>query len=186
MTADLKNGDQLILINGESYDHLNKRLQDEVDRASSRLSFNELFDEWKMLCLEQDETEEIRSAFLERVTQEFKCKRDRGTIISWLRWKVWGPAALEDILAAALAAGNYDLARNAKLFWQGLEEQRSRHRRLGTWLKKVIARSAAIEPSDFEKVIDTTLELTLGDLKRGVSLKTIAQIIRPMAARGDE
>lgn len=185
MTADLKRDDRIVLIDGESYDELSKRLQDEVDRQSSLLSFNELFDDWKLLCLEMNDGDEVRDGFLQRI-RAFGCKRDQATIMSWLRWKVWGPAEVEDIVAAALAAENYDLVRNAEVFWKGLEDQRSRHRSLGKWLTKAIkARGAAVEPSDFERVVDTSLELTLGDLKRGVQVKTILDVVRPEAVTED-
>lgn len=182
MTSDLKSGDRIVLIDGESYDELSKRLQDEVDRQSSRLSFNELFDEWRLLCLEANDGDKVREGFLQRI-RGFGCKRDQATIMSWLRWKVWGPAEEEDIVAAALAAANYDLVRNARVFWEGLEDQRRRHRALGKWLTKAIkARGAAVDPSDFERVVDTSLALTLGDLKRGVSVKTVVDIVKPEAA----
>ena len=185
MTSDLKKGDRIVLIDGESYDELSKRLQDEVDRQSSRLSFNELFDDWKLLCLEMNDGDEVRERFLQRI-RAFGCKRDQATIMSWLRWKVWGPAEAKDIVAAALAADNYDLVRNAQVFWEGLEDQRSRHRALGKWLTKAIkARGAAVDPSDFERVVDTSLELTLGDLKRGVSVKTVVDVVKPEAATED-
>lgn len=185
MTPHLKKGDRIVLINGESYDQLSKRLQGEVDGQSSRLSFNELFEDWKLLCLLMNDSDEIRSRFVHRI-REFGCTRDQATIMSWLRWKVWGPAALQDIIAAALAADNYDLVRNAQVFWGGLEEQRSRHRRLGKWLTNAIkARAASIDASDFERVVDSSLELTLGDLKRGVSVKTVIDVIKPEVANDD-
>lgn len=186
MTSDLKKGDRIVLIDGESYDELSKRLQDEVDRQSSRLSFNELFDDWKLLCLEMNDNDDVRERFIQRLYGSFGCKRDRQTIMNWLRWKNWGPAEVEDIVAAALAADNFDLVRNAKVFWDGLEEQRSRHRALGKWLTKAIkARGAAINPKDFEQMVDSSLELTLGDLKRGVSVKAIVDVVKPEAANDD-
>ena len=66
MTSDLKTGDHIVLIDGESYDELSKRLQDEIDRQSSRLSFNELFDEWKLLCLEMNDGYEVRERFIQK------------------------------------------------------------------------------------------------------------------------
>jgi hypothetical protein len=185
MTSDLKKGDRIVLIDGESYDELSKRLQDEVDRQSSRLSFNELFDDWKLLCLEMNDGHEVRESFIQRL-RGFGCTRDQQTIMTWLRWKVWGPAEVEDIVAAALAADNYDLVRNAKVFWEGLEDQRSRHRALGKWLTRAIkARGAAINPKDFEQMVDSSLELTLGDLKQGVSVKAIVDVVKPEAAGDD-
>ncbi len=96
-----------------------------------------------------------------------------------------GPERWEDIAAAALAAGDFDLAHNAKHFWEGLEQQRDRHRRLGYWLKKALAKSAGADSADVDKIIDSNLGLTFGDLQRGITVKTIVQITRPRASEDE-
>jgi hypothetical protein len=183
-TTKLLVGDRLILINGESYAQLSKRLMEQVDRASSLMSFNELNDRWQFLCVEQDDDDITRENFLKKVI-ELGCCRGRGTIISWLKLKRLGPDALEDIVTAALAAGDFDLASNAKQFWEGLEQQRERHRRLGYWLKKALAKSAGADFADSEKIVDPTLGLTFGDLQRGIAVKAIIHITRPQASKED-
>lgn len=183
-TAKLEEGDQVILINGESYAQLSKRLMEQVDRASSLISFNELNERWQMLCLTQDDDDVTREAFIKRIS-DLGCTRGRGTIISWLKLKRQGPDEYEDIAMAALAAGDFDLAVNAKAFWEGLEQQRNRHRRLGYWLKKAQAKSAGADSADTEKVVDPTLGLTFGDLQRGITVRTVVHITRPEASGND-
>jgi hypothetical protein len=177
-TVKLQTGDRLILINGESYSHLSKRLREEVDRASSLLSFNEMMERWQLLCLEQDDEEDTRETFVRKIAA-LGCDRGRSTILSWLKLKRMGPERWEDIAAAALAAGDFDLAQNAKQFWHGLEQQRNRHRRLGHWLKKALANSASVDLVAGDKIVDSNLELTFADLQRGINVKTIVQITRP-------
>lgn len=183
-TIKLQSGDQIILINGESYSHLSKRLREEVDRASSLLSFNEMMERWQMLCLEQDDNEDTRETFVRKIAT-LGCGRGRSTIISWLKLKRMGPERWEDIAAAALAAGDFDLAHNAKHFWEGLEQQRARHRRLGYWLKEALAKSAGADLADGDKVIDPNLGLTFGDLQRGITVKTIVKKTRPRASEDE-
>jgi hypothetical protein len=184
-TSKLQTGDQIILINGESYSHLSKRLREEVDRASSLLSFNELMERWQMLCLEQDDDDDTRENFVRKIGT-LGCDRGRATIMSWLKLKRMGPERWEDIAAAALAAGDFDLAHSAKHFWNGLEQQRDRHRRLGYWLKKALAKSAGADSADGDKIVDSNLGLTFGDLQRGIRVRTIVQIKRPQASAEDE
>jgi hypothetical protein len=184
-TSKLQTGDQIILINGESYSHLSKRLREEVDRASSLLSFNELMERWQMLCLEQDDDDDKRENFVRQIGT-LGCDRGRATIMSWLKLKRMGPERWEDIAAAALAAGDFDLAHSAKHFWNGLEQQRDRHRRLGYWLKKALAKSAGADSADGDKIVDSNLGLTFGDLQRGIRVRTIVQIKRPQASSEDE
>lgn len=183
-TTKLQVGDRLILINGESYPQLCKRLMDQVDRASSLMSFNELNERWQFMCLVQDDDDATREAFVRKVA-DLGCSRGRSTIISWLKLKRLGPDALEDIVAASLAGGDFDLAANAKQFWEGLEQQRERHRRLGYWLKRALAKSAATDSAESEKVVDPNLGLTFGDLQRGIEVKTIVRITRPLQSEED-
>jgi len=182
-TAMLREGDAIILVNGETYAQLTKRLQHEADRVSSLLSFSELWERWQMLCLEQDENDTVREAFIRKI-REYGCKRDRVTVLSWLRWQRMGPEKYEDIVYAALAAGDFELARNAEQLWKGLEVRRTRHRQLGKWLMKALALSAGVDLGMRDKVIDPNLGLTFGDLQRGISVRRIKHIERPLAVLG--
>jgi hypothetical protein len=177
-TVDLREGDRLILVNDESYDKLTKRLQLEADRISSLMSFNELWERWQMLCLEHDDNDTVREAFIRRI-YEFGCTKIRATVISWLRLQRMGPEKVEDIVCAALAANDFDLVNNAPQLWRGLDQRRTRHRQLGKWLMKALALSAVADTALRDKVIDTNLGLTFGELQRGISVKKIQHIERP-------
>lgn len=184
-TANMREGDDIILVNGESYDQLTKRLQMEVDRISSLLSFSELWERWQFLCLLCDETDTARETFIRKLQQEFGCKRGRGTILSWLRLQRMGPEIYEDIVLAALAAGDFELAQNAKSLWEGLNDRRSRHRKLGKWLMKALAHSAGADHAQRDKIVDDNLGLTFGDLQRGISVRRITHIQRPIEGRSE-
>jgi hypothetical protein len=185
-TAMLREGDDLVLVNGASYGQLTKRLQLEADRASSLLSFNELWERWQMLCLEQDDSVATRELFIHKLTNEYGCSRGRATILSWLRLQRMGPEKYEDIACAALAAGDFELARNANQLWRGLDQRRTRHRLLGKWLMKALARSAATDPVQSNKVIDQNLGLTFGDLQTGISVRRIRHIQVPRESSVNE
>jgi len=185
-TAKLCEGDEMILVNGETYGQLTKRLQFEADRVSSLISFNELWERWQMLCLEQDDNHTVREAFIRKMRDDYGCGRGRGTILSWLRLQRMGPERFEDIACAALAVGDFELARNSEQLWKGLDQRRTRHRQLGKWLMKALARSAGVDSTMRDRVIDPNLGLTFGDLQRGISVRRINHVERPREAGGDE
>lgn len=183
-TADLREGDEIILVNGESYEQLTKRLQMEADRISSLLSFSELWERWQFLCILADDSRVARELFISKI-QQYGCRRGRQTIISWLRLQRMGPDAVEDIAMAALAAKDFELAKNAETLWEGLNERRHRHRKLGAWLSKALAKSAGADHAQRDKVVDDNLGLTFGDLQRGISVRTITHIQCPLLDRSE-
>jgi hypothetical protein len=185
-TTKLREGDEIILVNGETYGQLTKRLQFEADRVSSLISFNELWERWQMLCLEQDDNDTVREAFIRKIRDDYGCGRGRGTVLSWLRLQRMGPEKFEDIACAALAAGDFELAHNAEQLWKGLDKRRTRHRQLGKWLMRALALSAGVDSALRDKVIDPNLGLTFGDLQRGISVRRIKHVERPPEGVGDE
>lgn len=177
-TTDLKIGDRIVLINGETYEQLTARLQMAADRVSGLLSFTELWERWQLLCLEKDESRKIREDFIGKV-RAMGCKRTVQTIRSWLRLQRYGPDDLEDLVCVALAADDFELAKSATDLHRGLVDKRARHRSLGKWLHKALAISASIDERDKEKVVDPNLGITFGELQRAVTVKTISAIRPP-------
>ncbi len=180
ITAELSVGDNLVLINGTTYDQLSARLQVEADRVSGLLSFRELQERWQLLCLEQADR---APDFIEKVRGTFGCERQPQTIRSWLMLERYGPEKMEDIVCVALAAEDYDLARSAADFCEGLNEKRLRHRRLGAYLTRALTKSTAFETSAAHRFVDENLGLTFADLQRSVSTQRIAAI-RPPEGQG--
>jgi hypothetical protein len=177
-TTDLKIGDRIVLINGETYDQLTARLRIAVDRVTGLLSFAELWERWQLICIEKDESRDIREVFVQKVVG-LGCKRTIQTIQSWLSLKRYGPEHLEDIVYVALAAEDYELAKSAEDLHRGLEEKRARHRSLGKWLHKALAASVTVDEQAKEKVIDANLGITFGELQRAMSVKKIIKIHAP-------
>lgn len=177
-TTDLKTGDRIVLINGETYEQLTTRLQTAVDGVSGLLSFGELWERWQLVCLEKDESRDVRDDFIRKIVA-MGCRRTIQTIRSWLRLQRYGPEELEDIVCVALAAEDFELAKSAEDLHRGLVGKRARHRALGKWLHKALVVSASADEQIKEKVIDQNLGITFGELQRAITLKKIIAIRAP-------
>jgi hypothetical protein len=179
-TSDLRVGDSIVLINGETYEQLTARVQIAADRVTGLLSFTELWERWQLVCLEKDESPTVRDAFIAKLLA-LGCQRTIQTVRSWLRLQRYGPDELEDIVLVALAAEDFELAKSAEDLHRGLEAKRARHRALGKWLRKALNASAAVDEHAKERVADPNLGITFGELQRAISVRKIVAIHPPKA-----
>lgn len=178
-TIDLTIGDTVIIVDGESYATLSRRLMDTSDAANSGATFLEIFEQWQYLCIEAGTTSQTRRAFVNGL-RDAGCEKSEAAIFSWLDLKVLGPDSCADIVKCAFVSKNFGLIQNADFLFEGLQKRRIMHRNLGRWLNRALAASAsAAEQSS--RIIDPSLNLSLANLRQAIRLQRVMKIEAPNA-----
>ncbi len=97
-----------------------------------------------------------------------------GTVGSWIRGQVDGPADSADIGRFAAAVGDRELAANATAIGKAVRAVHSAHRKVGHWLSGQI--SGAMDRDDPDQLVDVNLGVHVTDLLESVSLHPVAYV----------